>query len=146
ISLIFIINIFYNNYKMSNSQRDNKATPLESLPCNNENPNVQMNETKEYPREHYQQPEQAPVYIQQPIYHYALPPSVSYYDKLKKLIFEDYQKFIMLVALIFISQLDTINSFVRMGVRMLKVPDNMVFTYTKLLSSVIVSLVYLLLQ
>lgn len=148
---------------------DSKATPLESLPQQNtqvDNVQMMVEQEQQQPQQQLQPPEAQPMYQpeperQMPYQAYPQPerypqhrpsqkqvyqPSkVSYVNKLKNIILNDWKKFIMLTLIIFFAQTETVNGLLRMIVRMAKVPDNMVFISSKAIASLISSLIYFLL-
>ena len=141
---------------------DSKATPLEALPRQEDEPNVQMEMQQEQQQEEMTQPPQ-PQQMQvqyQPPPMYMPPPQQyqqsrkvitksknnSYVDKFKNIIFSDWKKLLVLTLVFFVVQSETLTCFLRTLVRMAKVSDNMVFISSKLLGSVLGALIYLLLQ
>ena len=141
---------------------DSKATPLEALPRQDDEPNVQMEMQQEQQEEMAQppQPQQMQVQYQPPPMYIPPPPQQyqqsrkvitklknnSYFDKLKNIIFSDWKKLLVLTLVFFVVQSETLTCFLRTLVRMAKVSDNMVFISSKLLGSVLGALIYLLLQ
>ena len=142
---------------------DSKATPLEALPRQDDEPNVQMEMQQEQQQEEMTQPPQPqqmqvqyqppPMYIPPPQQQYQQPRKVitksknnSYFDKLKNILLSDWKKLLVLTLVFFVVQSETLTCFLRTLVRMAKVSDNMVFISSKLLGSVLGALIYLLLQ
>jgi hypothetical protein len=143
---------------------DSKATPLEALPRQDDEPNVQMEMQQEQQQEEMAQPpqpQQMQVQYQPPPMYMPPPPQQqyqqqrkvitksknnSYIDKLKNIIFSDWKKLLVLTLVFFVVQSETLTCCLRTLVRMAKVSDNMVFISSKLLGSVLGALIYLLLQ
>lgn len=139
---------------------DSKATPLEALPREELEPNVQIQMEQEPHEENIQPPQPPQVQYQQPPPMYMPPPqhyqpqrrvvvkekSLSYVDKIKNILFSDWKKLLVLTLVLFVVQSETLTSFLRTLVRMAKVSDSMVFVSSKLLGSLLGALMYLVLQ
>lgn len=142
---------------------DSKATPLEALPRQDDEPNVQMEMQQEQQQEEMAQPphpqqmqvqyQPPPMYMPPPQQQYQQQRKVitnsknnSYVDKLKNILFSDWKKLLVLTLIFFVVQSETLTCCLRTLVRMAKVSDNMVFISSKLLGSLLGALIYLLLQ
>ena len=142
---------------------DSKATPLDALPRQEDETNVQMEMHQEEQEEENVQPphpQQMQVQYQSPPMYMHSPQQYqqsiktnnksknnnSYFDKFKNIVLNDWKKLLILALILFVIQSENLTSLLRSIVRMAKVSDNMVFISSKLLGSILGALIYLLLQ